>query len=192
MSAITRPLTVADLVKLPDLPNGDWYELHHGELVQMTRPKRPHSDVQHRLYDLLTPLLGGRAVVRLELPFRAKAEGEFRVADVALVRRERWDAQPDEPWFLGAPDLVIEVLSPSNTYSEIRDKQQVCLSNGCRQFWTVDLDRKTVEVARPEGGAVIHRPGDAIPLAEFGGESLPVSEVFPLAGPETTTVESRR
>lgn len=42
---------------------------------------------------------------------------------------------PDD-YLRGAPDLIIEVLSPSNTATEICDKEKLCLENGAREFWS--------------------------------------------------------
>jgi Uma2 family endonuclease len=49
---------------------------------------------------------------------------------------------------MGAPELVIEVLSPSNTVHEINDKMAICMANGCRSFWTVDGKRNRVSVTK--------------------------------------------
>ena len=49
----------------------------------------------------------------------------------------------------GAPELVIEVLSPSNTAAEIYEKEQICLANGAQEFWVVDPDRRQVKMTTP-------------------------------------------
>lgn len=59
------------------------------------------------------------------------------------MSQARWDADQNDD-FMGAPDLVIEVLSPSNTMDEILDRQDICLSNGCMFFWVVDPKRQTI------------------------------------------------
>lgn len=50
-----------------------------------------------------------------------------------------------------APELVIEVLSPSNTVEEILEKEGLCLENGCREFWVLDAKRRQVRVSTPDG-----------------------------------------
>ena len=59
--------------------------------------------------------------------------------------------------FLVAPDLVIEVLSPSNTMDEVLDRQNICLKNGCIAFWTVDPKRKSVMVTTADGKTITLR-----------------------------------
>ncbi len=71
----------------------------------------------------------------------------------------------------GAPDLVIEVLSPSNTASEMLDKEQICLDNGAREFWVVDPIRRQVKVSGSDGRAATYKAGQSIPLL-FGGTLL--------------------
>jgi len=49
----------------------------------------------------------------------------------------------------GAPDLVIEILSPSNTVAEMYEREELCLENGAQEFWVVDIDRRGVKVTTP-------------------------------------------
>ena len=84
-----------------------YYELRHGELVQVTRPKLKHHRIQRQLRKLLEAAAGVSGVVDTEVAFRALPEHELRVADVAYVSRERWEAADPEDNLRGAPDLVI-------------------------------------------------------------------------------------
>lgn len=64
---------------------------------------------------------------------------------------------------MGAPELAIEVLSPSITMAEIYGKETLRLENGAREFWVVDPDRRQVKVSRPDGHTVTYRAGQSIP-----------------------------
>jgi Uma2 family endonuclease len=75
-----------------------------------------------------------------------------------------------------APELSIEILSPSNTASEMVEKQTLCLENGAREFWLVDIDHRLVNVATSEGRTHTYKSGDQIPL-HFGG-SIAVDAIF--------------
>src|ERR1700693_6231051 len=113
MAALPDLITVERFRQLPD--NVEFAcELHHGELVRMTRPKAAHWDLQLRLTDLLRAELQG-FVIGMEFPFRAVPEFDLRAADVAAICRERYAAIDPEDNLHGAPKLVIEVKSPSNT-----------------------------------------------------------------------------
>jgi len=54
---------------------------------------------------------------------------------VAFVSTDRWEKT--DRYFEGAPEIVIEVLSPSNTAAEMMDKEQLCLENGAKEFWAL-------------------------------------------------------
>ena len=118
-------MTFAEFEKLPDPPSGH-LELHHGQVVLGPPPKKTHVKTRQKLLYLLRPLedLGFLAA---ELPFRGAPECEFWVCDIGLISQQRWDADENE-YFAGAPDLVIEVLSPSNTMDEMLERQEICLA----------------------------------------------------------------
>jgi Uma2 family endonuclease len=146
-------------------------------VVTLTRPKMRHAKLQSRLVRLLRPKAEPLGVAEMEVAFRAFPEYDLRGADVAYASRERWDATGDDDYLQGSPELVIEVLSPSNTKAEIHEKAVLCLSTGTQAFWVVDARRKTVSVTPKDGDPVIYRIGDRIPLPMFDSY-LDVSEIF--------------
>lgn len=76
----------------------------------------------------------------------------------------------------GAPELVIEVLSRSNT-AKIKEVAALCLCAGTEELWIVDAKRQTVTVTKRDGASVVYRAEDRIPLPLFGGY-LRVSDMF--------------
>jgi Uma2 family endonuclease len=174
---LTRPITVAEFEQMPDPPGG-YLELHHGEVVKMAYPKHGHTMDQYRLLRLLEPMAGDTGVVQVEVPYRPLQEYEDWRADVAYVSRERWYGTPRDGYLQGAPELVIEVLSPSNTVPELREKKNLCLRNGSREFWTVDSDQREVDVSTPDGRTVTYRSGQEIPIFFAPGRSLRVDDIF--------------
>src|SRR4051812_21154136 len=113
MAALPNLITVAQFRELPE--GGEFtYELHHGEVVAVTRPRARHFALQHRLTHLLDPKVAKFGVVGMEFPYRPLAEFDLRAADVAAVSHERWAAIDPDDNLRGAPELVIEVKSPSN------------------------------------------------------------------------------
>lgn len=176
MAALPALITVAQFRELPD-NDAYIYELHDGEVVAVTRPKFWHLERQHRLRDLLAPKLSGFQVF-VELAFRAVPEFDIRAADVGAVSSDRHAAARREDDLFGAPDLVIEVKSPSNTTRELRNRASLCLNHGSLEFWIVDEKPHTITVLRRDGSSTVYHSGDSIPLAAFGSDCISVDEIF--------------
>lgn len=173
----TRLMTFAEFEQLPD-PKEGRYELRHGELITVAPPIHEHYLVQRRLRRLLESAAVEACEVEIEMAFRALPDHEYRIADVALVSADRWKQIPPKGMLAGAPDLVIEVLSPSNTVSEIFDKKTLCLENGSREFWVVDIEHHQVEVSTPDGRTLTYKAGHRIPLYFAPGAHLAIDAVF--------------
>jgi Uma2 family endonuclease len=178
MAALGEPLlmTVAQFDQLPEREDV-LEELHWGHLVTLSRPKGWHVKLQVTLADLLRPLSADWGHVITELPFRTIAEYDLRAADVAFVSKARWEIVNDG-YLAGAPELVIEILSPSNTKRQIREYAALCLANGCEEFWVVDHDRKTITVTRRSGESVEYSQAMSLPVELLGGEAIRVDAIF--------------
>jgi Uma2 family endonuclease len=173
----TKLMTFAEFGQLPDEVCRR-HELRHGELVEVPEPKLKHSLRQHRLVQLLSSAYGAAAFVTMEFGFRGLPEHEYRRADVVCISPERLAAAKSLDYFLGAPDMVIEVLSPSNTKAEMRDKAALCLANGCLEFWVLDEKKRQIAVSTSDGVIITYHSGQAIPLRLFGNASLAVDRIF--------------
>ena len=168
MAAATVGLvTFAELEQLPDPPGGR-YELHDGELIQVPPPKIGHTEIQDNLIDILKPLAGKDGRVISEFGFRPWKEHEYRIADVAFVSNAKWREARRDGYLCGSPELVIEVLSPSNTAWEIFDKERLCLETGAQEFWVVDPVKRRIKVSTADGRTQTYSAGQSIPVP-FGG-----------------------
>ncbi|MBA3416879.1 MAG: Uma2 family endonuclease [Chloroflexia bacterium] len=175
----TALMTADELYALPDERRG---ELFAGEMRPM-----PPVDFDH-LADTGRLILRVGAFVELHNLGVVGPEGGFRLGqnpdtvlapDLAYIRTENVPPRGQRGGFQAiVPDLVAEVLSPSNTASEINEKVRIYLDAGVRLVWVVDPRTRTVSVddatgvARMlglgdtlDGGAVL--PGFALPLAEL-------------------------
>ena len=176
MAALPQLISVEQFRQLPE--DEYQYELHHGEVVALTRPRARHGKLQSRLSRLLEPRLRTFGELATEVPYRPLPEFELRAADVAAISRSRWDAIDPDDNLHGAPELVIEVKSPSNTERQVRELVALSLNNGAIEFWIVDIDKKSVTVIRRDGATSVFSAGDNLSLAAFGGGDLPVEEIF--------------
>jgi len=81
----------------------------------------------------------------------------------------------------GAPDLIIEILSPRNTRHDTVTKARLYRKAGVREYWIVDPNAKTVQICILENGKyVIHdyNDDDIIPVYTLKGCEINLSEVF--------------
>ncbi len=169
----TRLLTFEEFQAIPN-PPGAYYELHHGELFKVAFPKIAHVRAQRQLRRLLESAAGDAGIVKEEMPYRPLPDHECWGADVAYISTARWESIDE--YLFGAPELVIEILSPSNSVAELLEKRKLCLENGSREFWTVDPMLCQVEVSTPDGHTITYKSGQQIPLI-FGG-LLAVDAIF--------------
>ena len=178
MASVTPTITVEEFRRLPEDSGPVYHELRHGEVVAVTRPKLKHFLIQRNLRELLTSLAEPGSYVDTVVAFRPLPEYELWVADVAYVCAERFrHADPDDN-IRGAPEQVVEVLSPSNTAAEMIDRERVCLANGSREFWVVDPGRAQVKVFTPDGQTVTWQSDGEIPVPFGNRAKLKVSDIL--------------
>jgi Uma2 family endonuclease len=170
-------MTVHEFAQLPASAD-HIQELHGGELVLNQRPNKRQDGRLFRVRRALQSWADAAGILSLHFHFCPLPEHEVRVADLAFVTQARWDAAPAEGYFPGAPDWVIEVLSKDDTPEAIEEKKQICLSNGCREFWLVDNEKERVHVTTP-AGTKTYRSNDHLPLSLPGAPPLSAAKLFP-------------
>jgi Uma2 family endonuclease len=175
-------MTAAEFANLPS--SGDYIaELHNGALVLNKRPNKRQDGRLFRVRRALQAWADEAGILSLHFPFCPLPDYEVRVADLAFITQARWDAAPQDGYFPGSPDWVIEVLSKDDAPEAIAEKRQICLANGCQQFWLVDNEKERVEVTRVEvttsAGTKTYRPNDHIPLDPQNQQFLSAARLFP-------------
>lgn len=144
MSTLLARKTYDDLALMPD--DGNRYELLDGEIVMSPAPNADHFTVARHLFRLLDAWVVARQL----------GEAGFAPFDVRLD--ESTTVQPDV-WFLsneraarfqfgameGAPDLAVEVVSPSTIQRDGVDKLRLYATLGVREYWLVDPAARTFQ-----------------------------------------------
>lgn len=171
-------MTVEEFRRLPEDSGPVYHELRHGEPVAVTRPKHKHFLIQRNLRELLTAFAEPGSCIDIEVAYRPLPEHELWVADVAYVAAERFRQVDPDDNIRGAPELVVEVLSPSNTSAEIYEKARISLANGSREFWVVDPDRAQIKVTTPDGRTVTWQATDEIPVPFGSHGKLKVADIL--------------
>lgn len=151
MSTTIQPTTANDLLRMPD--DGFRYELVRGELTKMSPAGNKHGRYAANITGSLVPHVKANrlgAVYAAETGFWLKSEPDtVRAPDVAFVSQKRLDEVGDVDGFWpGAPDLVVEVISPSDAYTEVEEKVFEWLGAGARMVVVVDPRKRTVTVYR--------------------------------------------
>ena len=145
--AQTKPAgtwTYEDLFALPD--DGRRYEIIEGELYEMPAPTWAHATVITNLISLLIPLvvkLGGRLVTA---PLDVFFQGANPVQPDIVVLLPDSQAQSHCAASRVPPDLLIEVLSPSNRGHDLLTKRALYARAGVREYWLVDPEARTIEI----------------------------------------------
>ncbi len=102
-----------------------------------------------------------------------------RAPDIAFVRRSRADAELTEKFWPGAPDLAVEVLSPSDTLFDLEDRVGDLLRAGALLVWLVHPRRRTVTVHRPDQPPRVLAETEALDGEDvITGFSSPLSRLF--------------
>jgi len=170
-------LTIAEFDKL-DLPKDRDWELHEGELVEVTFPTIKHKRLQDRVADMMKVLFPD-CLVLVEFPFQLADSNDKRCADVAVIDGARGKVADERGILNGTPDMVIEVLSPSISASEMRRYRQLCLRHDTQAFWLVDPKDNSVEVYRKDGTSTVYESGAAVPLSLLGIQTtIAVDAIF--------------
>lgn len=128
------------------LPEGN-YEIIHGERRDMTPTGFEHGDLESIFSELLRKQLSGRGYVAVgEVGIVIKKMPlTVRAADVVYISKEKSHERP-KGMLEVPPDLVIEIVSESNTQSELTEKVKDYLSIEVGRVVLVDPKRKTVSV----------------------------------------------
>ncbi len=180
----SRSFTIDDLYAMPD--DGCHYELQAGVLVSEPVPGWRHGRVAFRVAELVGAHVRKNrlgAVVTNDSGFiLSRSPDTVRGPDVSFVSRERLTSVGDpEAAFPGAPDLAVEILSPSNTPARMHAKVADYLAAGTRLVWVVDPQTKTVVEYRSLLSPRILLPGDALEAEDMlPGLALDVAELFEL------------
>ncbi len=123
---------------------------------------------------------GKLGMVAVEAGFCVSNEPDtVRSPDIAFVRAERIPPGGERAFFQGAPDLAVEVISPSDRASDVIAKARDWLQSGCVGVWVVDPATKTATVYSHQPQALFLSAKDALVCEELlPGFRLPISQVF--------------
>jgi len=161
------------------------YQLFNGEVYQMASPSVEHQAILGEIFNQFYNWLKGKPCrvfaspldVRL-FPKKDKSDKTVVQPDLLVVCDK---AKIAEGSINGAPDLVIEIVSPSNTHSELFLKFQYYMKAGVREYWIIDPGRKNVQVNLYDNGRYItslYEDNTPIPVTILPGMEVNIEELW--------------
>ncbi len=171
--ATTTQRTLQDFLKLPNIEESPAWEFVDGQANQKPMPTAHHSILQKRL----TAAIDQADSTYEAFPeLRCILSSNSVVPDITVIRRERIPSRniPVE----GAPDWMIEILSPDQSTTKLIAKIQNCLQEGTQLGWLIDSEEQVIIVLWPDSRMALLKNSDRLPVLQDIPLDLTVEQVF--------------
>jgi len=158
------------------------YELVEGELIMIPSPNEYHQRISGSLEFILWEFVQKRNLGRIyNAPLDVHLGGNVVQPDILFVFKERSYVITEEE-IKGAPDLVIEILSPATAERDRTYKKVLYARYGVREYWIVDPEKKIIEVLTLKKEDYesfnIYKKIDTLNSSLLPGLNIKLSEVF--------------
>jgi Uma2 family endonuclease len=177
--AATATLTGAQFDALP-YEEGRRWELVDGELIPVSGPTPEHQFILQRMMLALMLYLNvdpGRGVVLNDVEFALNDEHRVRPDVLVLLGQRALSLDIKKVPVPGAPDVAVEIISPSERSFDSQQKVEAYLRHGTREVWQVYPKSKSVVIYRG-GTAAMLGPGEQITTPLLPGFSIAVQSLF--------------
>ena len=173
MATTTQRLALQDFLKLPNIEESPAWEFVDGQANQKPIPAAFHSILQKRLT---------AAIDQADSPYEAFPElrcilsSNSVVPDITVIHQDR---VPSENIAVeGAPDWMIEILSPDQSTTKLIAKIQTCLQEGTQLGWLIDPGERVIIILWPDNRIALLRSSDRLPVPQDIPLELTVEQVF--------------
>ncbi len=173
-------LTYQDYLETPD---DERWELINGELFMAPPPSTLHQEVAADLVTLLNTFVKARGLGRVY-----SAPADVALSDTTVVQPDLLFVSKERAHIItyaniqGAPDLAVEILSPSTASRDWRDKLDLYAEHGVREYWVVDPDAERVWVMLLRDGGFdevgAYGRNDELTSPTLEGFSVNIDEIF--------------
>ena len=180
MVTATRRLTYEDYANTPD---DERYELIDGELIMVPGANFDHQHSQTKLVRWMAPFVDEHDLgIVLLTPFDVKlSDSDVLQPDLMFFSKER-EHIITRVYSEGAPDLVVEILSPSTSRRDWNEKRELYAEHGVREYLVMDPSNKIVwRLALKDGALEIEQTyyeGDTLTSSVLEGFSVAVNDIF--------------
>ena len=171
------------LLRLPNNPGSKW-ELVDGRLQEVPTTGK-HDQIVIWLGYLMTPYAMDYGMLTASQAGYRMSGGNLRVPDFSFTRFDRFpNSEVPDGFIEFAPDLAVEIISPSEEPADMARKVGEYFASGAQQVWHMFPETQTIIVFRAPFEAVTYQPGDEIDLSDIlPGFRSRVSELFGKAKP---------
>jgi len=158
-------------------------ELIDGKVYLMAGPNRRHQEISSNLNDQLKAFLKGKSCKVYYAPFDVRLNAD--TLDDTVVQPDLViicdRSKLDEAGCKGAPDMVVEILSPSTSHYDKTTKLKRYLKAGIREYWIIDPETQSLAVNIQKDSSYIthvYTNKETTPVHVLEGCSIDLSEVF--------------
>jgi Uma2 family endonuclease len=168
-----------------DLKEGERYEIIYGVAYAMSAPNDRHQAISIALAAKFYTFLEGKPCKVRPAPYDVRLFYEEDESDDTVVQPDLTvicdEKKRGSEGCRGAPDLVVEILSPSNTVIEMDRKFDLYLKAGVREYWLAAPEERVIHIHRFEDGKTstrIYGINDAAVSDVLPGFEIPLQAVF--------------
>jgi Uma2 family endonuclease len=168
-----------------ELAPGERYEVYRGKAVAMAGPNTYHQLILVELTKQIAVYLTGKPCKVIPAPFDVRlfyekdgSDDTVLQPDIVVVCDEK---KLGPEGCRGAPDFVVEILSPSNRAIEMELKFELYRQAGVKEYWVIDPEHKSVHCYRFNGGEIVVRSYGAAgtaPVEALNGLEIALEPVF--------------
>jgi Uma2 family endonuclease len=172
-STTLQPVTLEEFYQRPNLEESPAWELFNGQVLQKPMPTFHHSRLQKRLVT---------AIDAVNSPYEAFPElrcilsQNSVVPDITIIHQTRISNQ-NEP-IQGAPNWLIEILSPDQSTTKLIEKIQICLDEGAQLGWLIDSQEAVIMVFLPNQSLRVHKGDSLLPVLSDVALKLTPEQIF--------------
>ena len=166
-------------------------ELFRGKILKLSAPGRRHQEISGNLHSGFHNFLKNKSCRVFHAPFDVRLPKKNRKKDTEVTTVVQPDisvvcdeSKLDNRGCCGAPDLIVEILSPGNSKKEVRLKYELYEEAGVKEYWIIYPEEESIAVflldekTNRYAGASIYASGENIASASINGFVINTNEIF--------------
>ncbi|MEH2125257.1 Uma2 family endonuclease [Nostoc sp.] len=174
-------LTLQEFLNLPPGEGDITYELVDGQVIPKMSPKKFHSKLTRALLNLIEQCCEGKGEVCPELAIALTRRGRdwMPIPDILYISNERLPLDWEQEGICSVPpDLVIEIISPGQTFGQMAAKAKDYLDAKVLRVWVLDSKARSITVFYPDAAPQTYMGEELLTDFLFEGLQFTVEQVF--------------